>query len=49
MGSPVSEAFQRILAGAPVTGRQLVWAGAFVIVWFLMDLIQFIDWLWHKF
>jgi hypothetical protein len=39
----------RILAGQTVTPRELRIAGWLVVVWFMMDLVQFIDWLWGKF
>jgi hypothetical protein len=38
------DALHRILAGQPLTSRELRWAGILVIVWFLMDLVQWIDW-----
>jgi hypothetical protein len=43
------EALHRILSGQALTTRQLTLAGIFVSVWFLMDLIQFVDWVAGKF
>jgi hypothetical protein len=37
------EALHRILSGQSLTSGQLIAAGCFVGIWFLMDLIQFID------
>jgi hypothetical protein len=33
----------RVLSGQSLTPRELVGAGIFVLVWFVMDVIQFID------
>jgi hypothetical protein len=38
----------RILTGQPLTARELRMAGWLVLAWFLMDLVQWIDWLWGK-
>lgn len=43
------DALHRILSGQPLTSRELRIAGWIVIVWFLMDLVQWIDWLIGKF
>lgn len=43
------EALHRIVSGQALTPRQLTFAGIFVSVWFLMDLIQFVDWILGKF
>jgi hypothetical protein len=43
------DAINRILSGQALTRRQRTGAGIFVAVWFLMDLIQFVDWLLSKF
>jgi hypothetical protein len=43
------DAINRILSGQALTRPQLVGAGVFVAVWFLMDAIQFADWVWSKF
>jgi hypothetical protein len=43
------DAFHRILSGQSLTRRELQIAGAFVLMWFAMDLVQWIDWLWGKF
>ncbi len=37
------EALHRILSGQALTKGQLIGAGVFVFVWFLMDVIQFLD------
>lgn len=42
------DALHRILAGQPLTPRELRIAGVLVLLWFLMDLAQWIDWLWGK-
>jgi hypothetical protein len=49
MGDDMLDAINRILSGQALTHRQLVGAGVFVAVWFLMDAIQFADWVWSKF
>lgn len=43
------DAIHRILTGQPLTRKELIVGGVFVIVWFLMDLVQWIDWLLSKF
>lgn len=35
------DTLHRILSGQSVTKRELLFAGLFVAVWFLMDVIQF--------
>ena len=42
------DAIHRILSGQSLTRRELVGAGLFVLSWWLMDVVQFIDWLWSK-
>ena len=37
------EALHRILSGQALTERQLIGAGVFVLAWFTMDVIQFLD------
>lgn len=37
------DAFHRIVSGQALTRGQLVGAGVFVAIWFLMDVIQFAD------
>ncbi len=37
------EALHRILSGQSLTRGQLIGAGIFVITWFTMDVIQFLD------
>lgn len=44
----MSDALHRILSGQALTPRELKLAGAFVILWFLMDFVQWIDWLVGK-
>jgi hypothetical protein len=39
----------RVLSGSPDTSKELVAAGLFVAVWFLMDVVQFADWAIQKF
>lgn len=43
------DAVHRILCAQPVTPGELRVAGILVLVWFVMDLIQWIDWLVGKF
>lgn len=43
------DAIHRILTGQPLTPRELRIAGLLVLLWFLMDLVQWLDWLWMKF
>lgn len=43
------DALHRILSGQTVTERELRIGGFLVLLWFLMDLVQWIDWLWSKF
>lgn len=43
------DAIHRILSGQPLTPRELRWAGAVVAIWFLMDLVEWLDWLIGKF
>lgn len=38
----------RILAGQPVTPLELRIAGIIVLLWFLMDFVQWLDGLWSK-
>lgn len=42
------DAIHRILTGQSLTPTELRVAGALVLAWFLMDLVQWIDWLWGK-
>lgn len=37
------DAIHRILAGQALTRRELIGAGIFVMIWFVMDIIQFAD------
>lgn len=43
------DALHRILSGGPKRRAELIAAGAFVAVWFAMDLVEFADWAWSKF
>lgn len=43
------DTIHRILAGQPLTRRELRAAGCVVILWFAMDTAQWIDWLIGKF
>lgn len=38
----------RIVSGTPLTSTQLRAAGWFIVVWFWMDLVQWVDWLIGK-
>lgn len=38
----------RILSGTPEHRRELIAAGIFVLVWFGMDVVQFVDWVNSK-
>jgi hypothetical protein len=42
------DALHRMLTGNTLTRGQLIGAGAFVLIWFLMDVIQFADFVWGK-
>jgi hypothetical protein len=42
------DTLHRILSGQSLTRRELVGAGVFVLTWWLMDVIQFADFLWGK-
>jgi hypothetical protein len=42
------EWLHRAVSGQTITPKQLRIAGIFVIVWFLMDLVQWLDWLKEK-
>ena len=42
------DAVHRVLTGQSLTPRELRFAGLVVLLWFLMDLVQWIDWLWGK-
>lgn len=45
----MSDAFHRMLTGNTLTRGQLIGAGAFVLFWFAMDVIQFVDFVVEKF
>ena len=38
------DAIHRILAGSPLARKELIAAGVFVAVWFVIDVIEFVDW-----
>lgn len=38
----------RVLSGQSLTRAELVGAGVFVLTWWLMDVAQFVDWIWGK-
>jgi hypothetical protein len=38
----------RILAGQTLSRRELTIAGFFVLFWFLIDFVQWVDWVWEK-
>ena len=42
------DTIHRILSGQSITPTELRIAGTIVLIWFLMDLIQWLDWLWQK-
>lgn len=39
----------RILTGQALTRKELIIGGSVVAIWFLMDLVQWVDWLVGKF
>lgn len=43
------DTIHRILAGQPLSPRELRIAGFVVILWFAMDFAQWLDWLINKF
>lgn len=43
------EAIYRIMSGAPISPREVRWAAAFVMLWFLMDAFWFVCTLNHWF
>lgn len=42
------DALHRILSGQCLTPKQIRLAGLFVILWFGMDFVEFIDWVIGK-
>lgn len=38
----------RIVAGSPACRRELIAAGLFACAWFVMDAVQWVDWLVSK-
>jgi hypothetical protein len=42
------DALHRILSGQCLTRGQLIAAGCFVLFWFGIDVVQFVDWLVQK-
>jgi hypothetical protein len=43
------DSVHRIMTGQALTRNELRLAGFFIAVWFLMDLVQWLDWLSEKF
>ncbi len=43
------ETLHRILSGQALTPRQVTLAGCFVLVWFGMDVVMFVDFIVDKF
>lgn len=43
------DTIHRVLTGQPLSRRELIAAGILVLIWFVMDLVQWLDWLWGKF
>lgn len=44
----MNDSIHRILSGSPLQRKELVAAGIFVAIWFIIDVIQFSDWLLLK-
>lgn len=42
------DAMHRVLVGQTLSRRELVTAGVVVILWIVIDVIQFADWAWTK-
>jgi hypothetical protein len=42
------DTLHRILSGQTLSKRELRIAGVVVMAWFLMDLVQWVDWLFQK-
>jgi hypothetical protein len=40
--------WNRVFSGNPLHRRELVLAGAFALMWFIMDAVQWVDWLESK-
>ena len=38
----------RVLSGQSLTRAELIGAGVFVIIWFAMDVVQFVGWIIEK-
>lgn len=43
------DVLHRILTGQTLTKNQLVFGGCFVLFWFFIDMIEFMDWFISKF
>jgi len=43
------DALHRIVTGQALTRKELNFAGFFIATWFLMDVVQWLDWLIGKF
>lgn len=46
--SVMMDALHRILSGSPLGRKQLALAGTFVLFWFVIDFVQWVDWLHDK-
>lgn len=44
----MSDWFHRAITGQANTRKELLIGGALVVFWFLMDFVQWLDWLWSK-
>jgi hypothetical protein len=42
------DALYRILSGSPLTKKQMSLAGIFVLFWFMIDFVEWVDWLMLK-
>ena len=41
-------AFHRVVSGNPTRRVELIAAGIFVLIWFAIDVVQFVDWVVTK-
>jgi hypothetical protein len=42
------DALHRILSGSPDNRKQLAFAGVFIMFWFTIDFVEWVDWLMLK-
>ncbi len=42
------DALHRIVTGQALSRKELNYAGFFIATWFMMDLVQWLDWLFEK-